>query len=777
MLKLRRDLLQGAALAIVATSAPAMAQEAQPEENVGIVDIVVTAQKREENLQDVPIAVSAVGAETLGAMQVTTLQALQGSVPNTQIENFSNTPNTAVFSIRGIGVIEPDPYAGNTVSIVVDGVPQFFSMGALLDMYDVERVEVLRGPQGTLFGANTTGGVVNVTTARPKGQFGGYIKGNVGNWDRWDITGSIEAPIVVDTLSIKLAGIHTQRSGWTTNVWNGKSMGDKNIDAVRGMLYFTPSPDIDITLQGEYVAARNGAPIVINGGLPGEGNYVPAGTFWNGAVLPQYVSPCAVAGQRCKAPDKYFSGNNEVPDQSDMDTYFTVLTMNFNNTAVGDVTTISGYKKFTLFEYTDQDGSAKTNNATRRRTEGWQFSQEVRTAVDVSENISAILGAFYMKTHFDHYQMYHLDFASPGLVQFNTQDQDTESLSAFLQTYTQLTDRLTLQAGIRFTHDKVDARSTLDYGVGAPALTSPDFAIIPDIVIPGVFTQVGRDLRNTPHDIDTGGKESWDNVGWKIGLDYELGQNQLIYASWARGFKSGGFTGRIGVLEDGNAPYGPEKVDTFELGLKADLLDRHLRANFAMFYTNYRDMQVAQIYFDSATNVQGNRILNAAKSEIKGFELELTAVPVDRLTLKGSVGYLDTKYKNFLYFDPVSLTIFDLKGEDLQNAPKWSTNLGVNYVFELSGGSEIIFDAEWKYQAKKYYTAILNTPRSTVQPTHLVDGSIAFRPAGDRFEFVLWGKNLFDKRYIASVYDSPGYMGLTAYAPPREYGISAKMKF
>lgn len=765
MMHAKRDLwLHGAVMAIMACAVPAQAQDDPAAETVGIGDIVVTAQKREQNLQDVPIAVSAVGSETLGAMQVTTLQALQGSIPNTQIENFSNTPNTAVFSIRGIGVIEPDPYAGNTVSIVVDGVPQFFSMGALLDMYDVERVEVLRGPQGTLFGANTTGGVVNVMTARPTGRFGGYLKGNVGNWNRFDITGSIEAPIIADTLSFKLSGIHTERSGWTTNVWNGKSMGDKNIDAVRGMLYFTPSPDIDITLQGEYVAARNGAPIVVNGGQPGEANYVPAGTFWNGAVLPQYQSPCIVVGQPCKAPDEYYSGNNEVPDQSDMDTYFTVLTANFGDTAIGDITTITGYKKFKLFEYTDQDGTAKTNNATRRRTEGWQFSQELRTAVDITDSINAIVGGFYLKTHFDHYQMYHLDFALPGLAQFNLQDQDTESLSAFVQTYTRITDRLTLQAGIRYTHDKVDARSTLDYAMNLPPLTDPNW-------------DGGLNDPSVAHQIDTGGKESWDNVGWKLGLDYEIGRNQLVYASWARGFKSGGFTGRIGVLEDGNAPYGPEKVDTFEVGVKADLLDRRLRTNFAMFYTSYRDMQVAQIYFDSATNVQGNRILNAAKSEIKGFELELTAVPVDGLTLTGSVGYLDTKYKSFDYFDPVTLTIYDLKGEALQNAPKWSTALGANYVWEMASGAEVVFDVDWRYQSKKYYTAILNTPRSTVQPTYLVDGSIAFRPAGDRLEFVLWGKNLFDKRYISSVYDSPGYMGLTAYAPPREYGVSAKVTF
>ncbi|GLS98851.1 TonB-dependent receptor [Sphingobium jiangsuense] len=751
--------------AAMAAALPAHAQDAAADAPAGgIQDIVVTAQKRAQNLQDVPIAVSAVSAQTLGSMQVTTLQALQGSVPNAQIENFSNAPNTAVFTIRGIGVIEPDPYAGNTVSIVVDGVPQFFSMGALLDMYDVERVEILRGPQGTLFGANTTGGVVNVATARPTGEFGGYAKVNVGNWGRFDASGSIEMPIVTDKLSLKVAGIHTERNGWTTNIWNGEDMGSKNIDAVRGILHATPTPDLSITLQGEYVAARNGAPIVINGGQAGEANHVPAGTFWNGAVLPMYASPCAVPGERCVAPKKYYSGNNEVPDQSDMDTYFTVLTVEAKNTPLGDITSISGYKKFKLFEYTDQDGTSKTNNATRRRTEAWQFSQELRTNIDIGDRFNMILGGFYMKTHYDHYQMYHLDFALPGLAQFNTQDQDTESFSAFAQSYTRLTDKLTFQAGIRYTHDKIDARATLDNAMNLPALTAPGW-------------DGGLNDPATVHQIDTGGKRSWNNVGWKLGLDYQVDTNKLLYASWARGFKSGGFTGRIGVLEDGNEPFNPEKVDTFEAGMKLDLFDRRLRANFAAFYTNYRNMQVAQIYYDPDTQVQGNRILNAAKSEIKGFELELTAMPATGLTLRGSLGYLDTKYKEFFYFDPVSLAIHDLKGKPLQNAPKWATSLGANYDMEMGDGSRAIFDVSWRYTAKKYYTAILNTPRSTVQPTYLVDTSLTFLPAGERFEITLWGKNILDKRYIASVYDSPGYMGLAAYAPPREYGISGKVKF
>lgn len=726
--------------------------------------IMVTAQKRAEDIQDVPISVTAIGGERLADLQVTTLQALQGSVPNVQIDNFANTPQSAVFTIRGIGVIEPDPYAGNTVSIVVDGVPQFFSMGALIDTYDIERVEILRGPQGTLFGANTTGGVVNVVTRQPTGEFGGYIKGVVGNWDRFDVAGALEIPLAEDLASFKLAGIHTEREGWVTNVWNGEDMGSRNVDAVRGQLLFTPASDLSITLQGEYVASRNGGPIVVNGGRPGEANYVPAGTFWNGAVLPQYESPCIVPNQPCEAPERFFSGNNEVPDTSDMDTYFGIGTIAWDDTAIGDITSITGYKQFTLFEYTDQDGTAKTNNATRRRTEGWQFSQEVRSAFDVGDRLSAIAGLFYLKTHYDHYQMYHLDFAAPGLAQFNSQDQDTESLAAFLQSYFELSDRLTLSAGIRFTHDSIDASSTLDTVFNLPPLTDPDW-------------DGGLNDPSTVHQIDVGGKESWDNVGWRLGLDYEINPEILLYTSWARGFKSGGFTGRIGVAADGDTPFDPEEVDAFEVGMKADLLDRTIRINLAAFYTDYRDMQLAQIYFDPATSVQGNRILNAAASTIKGLELEAQAIPADGLTLRGSLAYLDAAYDEFIYGDPVSGAFFDLEGFRLQNAPEWQATLGANYSLDLAESGRVVADVAWSYTDEKFYTSILNTPRSQIQPTYLVDAFVTYHAPDDSWSAGLWARNLLDERYISTVFDSPGYMGIVGYAPPRQFGVSAQYNF
>ncbi|HUD28771.1 MAG TPA: TonB-dependent receptor [Novosphingobium sp.] len=746
--------------AALMASQTAFAQEAPPQDEPqqvgGIQEIVVTAQKKSENLQDVPISITAVGGEALAATQGTSLQALQGQIPNVQIDNFANTPQSAVFTVRGIGVIEPDPYAGNTVSIVVDGVPQFFSMGALLDLYDVDRIEVLRGPQGTLFGANTTGGVINVVTAQPTGEFGGHVKAVYGNYNRFDVTGSIEAPLVEDVLSLKVAGIHTQREGWVTNVVDGSDMGKKNLDAVRAYLRFTPSGDFDATLQGEYVNARNGSPIVINGARPGEALYVAPGTSG------MYVGPCAANGQSgmCTAPDKYYGANNSVPDQSYMDTYSGTLTMNWRNTGLGDWTAITGYKKFKLREYTDQDGTPLFMNDTYRRTEGWQFSQELRTNLELGDDLNVLVGAFYLKDHYDHIQAYRLQFAAPGLLQTNLQDQDNYSISGFAQAYWQATDRLKLQAGIRYTHERTESTPSLTNSIGDPA--GSNYSGEGNLVLSS-FT--------------VGGEKSWNNVGWKLGADYEIADDTLLYASWARGFKSGGFTARVGVPADGDTPYDPEKVDTFEAGIKADLLDRRLRINLAAFYTNYRDMQVAQIYFDTDTATQGNRILNAGKSEIKGFELETTAAPVDGMTLRASLAYLDAKYKEFPYTDPLSGEVLDLEGYRLQNAPKWNASFGANFVIPLGNGADLVSDVTYTYTSSKYYTAILDTPRSKIQPTHLVDASLTYKPDGAAWSLGLWATNLLDSRYMSTVYDSPGYAGLAGYAPPRQFGASASMNF
>lgn len=722
----------------------------------GLDEIVVTAQKRSENLQSVPISVSAVTAAVIENARANSLQGLQGVVPAVQINSFSNTPNTAVFTIRGIGVIDPDPYAGNTVSIVVDGVPQYFSFGALLDLYDIERVEVLRGPQGTLFGANTTGGVVNVITRQPTGELGGRAELSYGNYDRVDVNGSLDFP-VGDRVSGKLAVSHSERDGYVTNVANGKDMGAKDVTMFRGYLKATPSDEVDFTLSGEYVMARNGSPVVVNGAVPGEALYVPAGVY-PGASLPMYASPCEPAGRACKAPRHYYSANDSTRDVSDMDTYRGNLVVNVRNTAVGDITSITAYKYFSLFEETDQDGSPLFLIDTRRTTTGWQFSEELRTSWDLNDRVNLIAGGAYMKTRYDHLHRFRIQAFAPGVHQTNPQEQDNWSGSLFAHSYVKLSDRLKLQAGLRYTHEKTEMLA------GSELLFDPS----------GV-AQFEGGIHVTGFEV--AGSKSWDKVGWKVGLDYQATDEALLYAYYARGFKSGGFTGRVGIPAD-VGPFDPEEVDTVEAGIKADWFDNRLRTNAAVFYTSYRDMQLAQIYFSSDANgnpVQGNTILNAAKAEIKGLELEVTALPAEGLEINASLAYLDATYEkfDFLEVSVLGTTIRDMSGARLQNAPKWAGSAGLRYQVPVSTGTATA-NLSYTYTGSKFLTSLVDAERSRIRAVSFVHASLEWKPASGAWSVTAWCRNLFDKRSVQATFDAPGTFANLGYTPPREYGVSLK---
>jgi iron complex outermembrane receptor protein len=717
-------------------------------------EVVVTAQKRQESLQDVPLAVSAVTGDKIADLHITDLQGLRGSVPNVQINNFSNTPNGAVFFIRGVGVSEPDPYAGNTVSVVVDGVPQTFNMIALLDLFDIERVEVLRGPQGTLFGANTTGGVINVVTNQPTGEFGGKAELSVGNWDRRDAKLAVDFPIIENVLAGKVTLMHHQRDGWVDNVVNGDDMGSQNITAGRGYLKWTPADDFDATLMTEYVRSRNGSPIVVSGAVPGEALFVPPGTQG------MYQQPCVSVNQPCDAPDDYDSANSSVPDQSDRDTYSATLTMNWYDTGIGDVVSITGYKEFELEEYTDQDGTPLFLDDTFRETEGWQFSQELRTTINLTDRLEILLGGFYLQTHYEHLQDFRIQFAAPGFRQENPQEQDRWAGSVFGQAYYDLTDKLQLLFGLRFTHEEkemeagirnfIDLDGMVDFGGGIP--------------IGGFLVE---------------DEDEWDNWGGKIGLNYQLNPDVLLYGYYARGFKSGGFTGRVGIPAD-IGPFDPEKVDTYEAGIKGDFFDGMMRANLAAFYTEYEDMQLAQIYFTEdamGTIVQGNTILNAATSTIQGLELEMTFLPpVPGLTIGATLGYLDAEFDEFEAFDPNIGSFVDYSGNDLQNTPEFTGSLSATYEFPLADG-EARARVEYQYSDEKYLTSFDNSPRTLIQSTDLVNATLDWSPDNGNWTIGLWARNLTDERYLASVFEARGTLAIANYAPPREWGASVKFEF
>jgi iron complex outermembrane receptor protein len=748
-------------------------------------EIVVTATKREESIQEVPISVAAVTGQRMDDMHATTLEALQGTIPNVQIQSFANVPHGAVFNIRGMGVIEPDPYGGTTVVVVEDGVPQYFNMTALLDTYDIQRVEVLRGPQGTLFGANSTGGVVQVINEAPTGETGAKLEASYGNYDLIELRGAVEFPVVADVLAARISGSHQSRDGFVTNIVNNQDMGSRDRSAVRVQLAFTPNDAFDARLIGAYSRHRDGGQDSAIGNIPGEALYVPAGTTFPSdaypdtvARQPMYASPCA-PGERCKAPSKYLSANSSVPDVSDMDTYSATLLMNWS-TDIGEFTSITGFKDFELHDFHDQDWTPVFLDDTERLTSGSQFTQELRGVFQISDNFELMLGGFYATYEWKHFQDFRIQFAADGLRQLTQNDSDTDSYSAFAQAYLDITDRLRLRAGLRYTHEEtkfdsvistfIDTRGAADLrGKGLNDQAGP-YEILLGVLDPSQ-TNVCDFKRCS---------ESWSNVGGKVGLEFDLDDGAMMYGYYARGFKSGGFVGRIGVVQD-IGPYDEEYVDTVEVGIKSDWLDNRLRLNVAAFHNWYDDIQLASIYFtedEFGNTINGNSILNAAKAKTKGFEVDAIALPMENLAVNVSFGYLDAKYEEFPFVDPADTTgntIIDLSGETLQNAPKWTASTGVEFAFQ-AGMFEIISNVQYRYVGKKFNTNLQNTPRSEIQPTHFVDLNVHLTPDEGNWSVGFWARNLTDERYISSVFDAPGVIGLIDYQDPRTYGVTVRLE-
>jgi iron complex outermembrane receptor protein len=700
------------------------AQEVQVQEvtpGAGLEEVVVTAQKREESIQDVPIAVTALTGDALRDQQIVDVRSMSNTIPNVQINSFANSPDSAVFTIRGVGVNDADPYVGTTVSVVVDGVVVGTNTAALVSLFDIDRVEILRGPQGTLFGANTTGGVVNVVTKQPTGDFSGEAQLLFGNYDRIDANLAVNFPIT-DNLAGKISVLKTERDGYMTNTIDGDSSGDIDILTVRPYLKYT-GESWDATLIGEFTQTRNGS-------QPGI-NISPADRFLS---VPGYTDSGEPVFFRGQSPDQ--------PDQNDRDTYGATLTMNFAS-AFGDWVSITNYREYDQDLYSDDDATENIWLQTRRQIDHEQWSQELRDTIQINDDLQWLIGAFAFQQEYFLDQEGKLDGFLPGLGQPQTQDQENESLSAFTQLYWDVTERWRLQAGLRYTYEKTDARSTTTTTFNPSGQSSFDDPIDPDAVIVGE------------------GSESWDEVGYKLGADYRLSDEVMFYGYFAHGFKSGGFTGRITRPED-IGPHDPEYVDTVELGLKSDLLDRRLRANLAVFFNKYDDMQIAQnITYPDGQN--SARIINAAKAETKGFELELTALPIDNLTLTASIAYLDAEFEEFITPQGQSL-----EGNKLQDSPEWQTVASVSYTLALgSGGLNFFLQHSYTDEKYSYFT---NLPLEKVDSLNLLNANIRWKGQDDRWSLGVYGRNLSDEEYFTQKLDF-GVFVLAGVGAPREYGV------
>ena len=611
---------------------PAVAQDVAPtasttDASSGDVDsgeIVVVARKREERLIDVPIAITALTATDLARTQAIDLGGIQGTVPNVNlVQGRGSTSNANIF-IRGVGQPDALQTFDPAVGIYVDGVYMSRIQGALFSLFDVDHIEVLRGPQGTLYGKNTIGGAVNIVSKRPDLDTltaAGSV--TYGRFDQWLLNGYVSAPIVADKVALSLAGVYDKRDGIVTDPLTGRKYNDRNTLAGRAILRVQPTERFDFTISGDYTRQRT-APTL-------------------GYATAPLTQTDFVTGVRVAKPaypyGKYdFKASTSLqPGQGQrLDHWGVSLNMNYELTDALTLTSITAYRKLKPDYYLDFDATELEIADAFVGFRQHQFSQEVQLKLD-TERLKGVFGLYYLNEKVTSHQESYDDslFTLLGgpitFTRFIDDDQRTKSYAAFGQLTYELTDKLSFTGGLRYTKEKKRYDRITTTASSLAALNRVTFA----------FPQ------NLPAPYNADDSVSFDAWTPSFTLSYKPSRDSLIYVSASRGFKSGGFNGRANSIADVTevvngvptiVPYfKPETVWTYEGGAKAAFLGGRVRLSGDVFYSDYKDFQ-ARVGGGSAGAFP---VLNAGKLRIWGIESEMAVEPARGWNIRTSLGYLD----------------------------------------------------------------------------------------------------------------------------------------
>lgn len=744
---------------VLATAEPALAQSSQGSSTQSasntVEQVIVTAQKRAENVQDVPLTVTPITSNTIERLHVQDLKDINGIAPNVQISVNGGLAMVSQVSIRGIGESNnPLPYVGTEVTTIIDGVVQGTALFGLANQFDLERVEILAGPQGTLFGANTAAGAVNIVTKQPSGEFGAYGQVTVGNYSRTDVQVGVNVPIIEGLLAGKIAFSHVGREGFYTNLYNGEPVDNMNNNTVRGYLKWTPSDSVDVTFQTQYQHMKMGNSL-LNTSLsyPGEIFYRPG------------------------TPRGFQIYDDQVNENTAI-TWAHVLTANWAS-PFGKVTSITGYQTYKYTSYLDFSGiNCYCMNAFPGpdgwSDHGWQISQEIRDVFHPAPNVEVLAGVYFLRWQDTPDGITTLGFIDPGLISRGPNREHTTNLAAFGQVYWDISDRLRLQGGLRVSRD-TSWIWRANYIYYKPGGTTP---------LLGWRNIIGAiNLGSQPGNEPSSGEHSWTNVSGKIGADYKINDDFMVYGFYARGLKSGGFNGAV-TKKENIGPYNPEKVDAFEAGLKSTWLDRRLQVNLTAFLNKWKEMQVVQFTFADATTLN-SVILNAGSAETKGFEVQAEAVPVDGLRFHATLGYLWAKYKEFRSStgpicppppadQPLGCAI-DYAGRDIPYSPRWTGSIDGSYTTPVAGG-EMTALVQYTYTGKRWgnYTQAATERLAEVG---LLNANISWGPMDRRWSIALWGRNLNDKIYETNALDVPPLFTESVLGNPREVGVDFKFNF
>jgi iron complex outermembrane receptor protein len=740
-------------------AAPAWAQEPDAPAAEGVEEIVVTARKREENIQDTPISITAFSAPALEARSAFGVEDLDEFTPNLTVNTssaFSGSSQSASVFIRGIGQTDFTLNTDPGVGIYVDGVYISRAVGSLLDLADVERVEILRGPQGTLFGKNTIGGAINITTRRPSFEPGGEVSALYGS-DQWVLLSANATGPLSDRLAAKLFTRLERRDGYVERVNDGVMLGDDNKAAARLGLLFDATEDTRLRFNADYMRSReNGAPLVpreinANALFPTIHNALVAPT-----LAPTLGSRAFYNAQFVLADPYEVEGTYPVYSNADM--WGASLDVE-HQTGPLTIRSITAYRDVSSEFSRDGDGSPLQVQSTEDRYDYRQLSQEFQLlGRAANDRLNYIVGAYALDEKGSNPNI--VDF---GFVRFLSGGRvRNTSYAAFAQGTYRLSDELSLTAGLRYTDEArrfspdqrvLEQRVTLPIPPFPPEAAVLNFLAGQPLVAPGRVTS--RSSEWTP----------------MVTLSFEPSDNLLLYATYSRGFKSGGFAQRLfpANLELGPAgptgrllpppAFGPETASVYETGFKVSTPGRTLQLNGAAYYTDYRDLQVT-VQVGVAPTTQ-----NAAAASVRGFELEGQVAPVGDMRLNFGVGYTDAEYDR-LDARVTGLTL----ASKLPGTSKWTLNAGASYDFDLPGRARITPRLDWAYRSSFFFDA-----NNTVGEDGygIWNFSLTYTAAKSGIDVAAFVKNLSDELYYThgeSILDPAGFT-LTAPARGREWGL------
>jgi iron complex outermembrane receptor protein len=722
-----------------------------------IEEIVVTARKREESAQEVPVAITAISKELRNAT-IRDLVDLNGFAPNVLIlEGDNRAGGGGNLNIRGISPTRTDDNSFDPpIGVMIDGIYLGSLAGQVLENFDLERVEILRGPQGTLFGKNTVGGVVNVIRSRPTGEFGARLRATFGNDGQQEYRAVANAPIIEDKLALKVFGTFQKDDGFIDNVTTGKDFGDKDYTNFGATLLFTPNDRFEALFTAEkfndksrlnfYHTNYNVGPGVIEwSGDPKDANY-------SGGLL-----TCTFYPDTCRTSIEPRKKNAEADTDNDakLETEAYTLNMSYDLNDNMTLVSVTGYREMYEYRIYDLDGSAAPWITIERWNDYDQFSQELR--IDGSwENFSVSGGVYYFKNKFEQDwitagefwgtlfadTLYNqdgwescqnleltivCDRALPNALpagspanQILYEQQDTISTAFFFQADWQFATDWTLTAGLRWTEE------TKDFTAAQAVITNDERALSRPF-----FDYAELDNR-------------WTEFSPKIGLTYQLNDTSIIYASYSEGFHSGGFFGVNQNIRDFERDqYDPETSDSYEMGLKSLLLDNTLRLNITAFYNEFDDKQESFVAIDPDTRTVKTQFNNVASATYWGVEAEAEYAVNQYLTMFLNYGHLDAEYDEYICDlspnDPVE-DFDDCSFLTPRNAPENTIGVGGTVTIPLGQGDiEIYGKYTWIDERE---TSLLNDPNTNSDALEDLSASVGYYT--ENWSISVFGRNLTD---------------------------------